>query len=189
MSLASGTVNNSAIDNLLQSSLESENEYFRRKWIPCEEISDVKSTQLNNVYYASCKETLYGQVEKPIMLLCLGNNEEECTPTLVSEFARIYSLPTHKYNKDDNQFRRYSVWLEKRNKLIKGFTKYNDTITWLLRDAFTMVILSMDSALNVKYSDVVPCGVFAAINKYPMDGLATTNDSMSLSRKLNYKQT
>src|SRR6185295_14634723 len=31
-----------------------------------------------------------------------------------------------KYNKDDNQFRRHSYWLEERNKLIKGFTKYDD---------------------------------------------------------------
>jgi len=44
----------------------------------------------------------------------------------VSEFAGIYSLPTRRYNKDDNQFRRYFQWLRERNKLIKGFTKYDD---------------------------------------------------------------
>src|SRR5437868_7404816 len=63
--------------------------------------------------------------EMTIMLLLLGSNET-CTPTLVSEFARIYSLPTHKYNNDVNQFRRYKRWLEIRNRLIKGFTKYDD---------------------------------------------------------------
>ena len=87
------TVNNSAIDNLIQSSLESENEDLRLKWIPYEGITNVKPTQINNVYCA-----IYDY--KKIMLLSLGSSEE-CTPTLVSEFARIYSLPTHKYNNDD----------------------------------------------------------------------------------------
>src|SRR5437016_2247660 len=60
--------------------------------------------------------------------------------------------------------------------------------TWLLRNRFTIVILDMDSAPHVEYSDAVLCGVFVAINNYSMDGLATTSDSMSLSRNLNYKQ-
>src|SRR5205085_5327700 len=60
-----------------------------------------------------------------IMLLLLGN-DEICTPTLVSEFARIYSLPTHKYYNGDNNFRRYTTWLKRHNELIKGFTKYDD---------------------------------------------------------------
>src|SRR5436190_17001640 len=62
-------------------------------------------------------------------------------------------------------------------------------ITWLLRDGFTIVILDMDSAPHVEYSDVVPCGAFVVIENYPMDGLATMSSSMSLSRNLNYKQT
>jgi len=49
--------NNSAIDSLIQSSLESENEYLRLKWIPYEEITNIKSR----------------------MLLSLGSSEE-CTP-------------------------------------------------------------------------------------------------------------
>ena len=44
----------------------------------------------------------------------------------MSEFARIYSLPTHKHNNDVNQFERHSTWLSYRNKLIDGFTKYKD---------------------------------------------------------------
>ena len=119
MSLTSGTVNNTAIDSLIQSSLESKNKDLRLGWIPYEEITDIVSTQIDNVYYARH----YGN---RMMLVCLGNNEEECTPTLVSEFARIYSLPTHKYNKDDNQYRRYSTWLIHRNYMIKGFTKHED---------------------------------------------------------------
>src|SRR6185436_14605226 len=63
------------------------------------------------------------------------------------------------------------------------------TITWLLRDAFTIVTLDMDSALHVEHSDVVLCGAFVGINNYPMDGLATISNSMSLLRNLNYKQT
>src|SRR5205085_8468229 len=62
-------------------------------------------------------------------------------------------------------------------------------ITWLLINVFTTVTLDMASALHVEYSDVVPCGAFAGINNYPMDGLATTSNSMSLLRNLNYKQT
>src|SRR6185312_9580603 len=62
-------------------------------------------------------------------------------------------------------------------------------ITWLPIESFTLVILDMASALHVEYSDVVPCGAFAGINTYLMDGLATISNSMSLLRNLNYKQT
>jgi len=76
MSLASGTVNNS-IDNLVQSSLESKDENLRLEWTSCDEISDVKLTQIDNVYYA---------VLKDCMIVFLGSSEE-CTPALVSEFT------------------------------------------------------------------------------------------------------
>ena len=125
MSLASGVVNNPTIDNLVQASLESENKDLRLKWIPYSEITNMQPTQSDNVYYAIRKDD-YDNGRTTIMLLLLGSSEE-CTPTLVSEFARIYSLPTtHKYNNDVNQFRRYSTWLSRRNELIKGFTKYNN---------------------------------------------------------------
>src|SRR6185436_11473085 len=62
-------------------------------------------------------------------------------------------------------------------------------ITWLLIHAFITIILDMNSAPHVEYSDVVPCGAFAVINNYPMDGLATMSNSMTLLRNLNYKQT
>src|SRR6266516_2035480 len=115
MSLAS-EVNNPAIDNLVESSLESKEELLRLKWISCSDITDIEPTPTNAIYYASRKHELKGT-----MHLLLGSSEE-CTPALVSEFARIYSLPTHKYNAVDNNFRRYSEWLEWRNKLINGFT-------------------------------------------------------------------
>src|SRR5437016_7112484 len=60
------------------------------------------------------------------------------------------------------------------------------TITWLLRNPFTIAILDME---HVEYSDVVLCGAFAVIKNYPMDGLATISNSMRLLRNLNYKQT
>src|SRR5437016_8269927 len=113
--LVSGIGNNLAIDNLVQLSLENENKYLRLEWISCN-IEPIKS---GNVYYANC-----GAEELTVMLSLLGNGEE-CTPTLVSEFARIHSLPTHKYNNDISQFKRYSEWLSHRNKFIKGFTKYD----------------------------------------------------------------
>ena len=62
-------------------------------------------------------------------------------------------------------------------------------ITWLLINASTNFILDMASAPHVKYFDVVLYGVFAVINNYPMDGLATISDSMTLLKNLNYKQT
>src|SRR5436190_23949177 len=63
------------------------------------------------------------------------------------------------------------------------------TITWLLINAFTVVILGMDSAPHAEYFDVVLCGAFAVIKNYLMDGLATISNSMSLLRNLNHKQT
>ena len=86
-----------AIDNLIQSSLESE---YKLAWIPCSQITSIEPTQIDNVYYAI--HVYYGIVE--IMLLSIGSSEE-CTPTFVSEFAGIHSLPTHKYNNDVSQFR------------------------------------------------------------------------------------
>jgi len=63
------------------------------------------------------------------------------------------------------------------------------TITWLLKESFINVIFDMTSAPHVEYSDVVPCGAFVVINNYPMGGLATITNSMTLLRNLNYKQT
>ena len=119
--------NNPAIDGLIQASLESDNKNL--KWIPHSQITDIEPTQINNVYCA-----IYDDDDK-VMLLLLGSSEE-CTPTLVSEFARIYSLPTHKHNNDNINFRRYSTWLENRNKLIKGFTKYEDNYYMVTHSLF-----------------------------------------------------
>ena len=116
MSVVPG-VKNPAISNLVQSSLESEHGRLRLEWIPCSEITDIESSQIDNVYYAVHNDK--------IMLLCLGNSGE-CTQTLVSEFARIYSLPTHKHDSNSNNFKRYSTWLKNRNELIQGFTEYDD---------------------------------------------------------------
>src|SRR6185369_14023196 len=106
MSLAA--VNNLAIENLIQSS--NVNESYTLKWIPYEEITDVESTQIDNVYYAIRKQS-DDYDDYKVMLLLLGSSEE-CTPALVSEFARIYSLPTNEYNSVDSHFRRYSEWLK-----------------------------------------------------------------------------
>src|SRR6185437_4910325 len=129
MSLVPG-VNNPAIDNLVQSSLESEDKRLRLEWIACSEFINIEPTQIDNVHYAIHKRMSYGEVvESTMMLLCLGS-DETCTQTLVSDFARIYSLPTHKYNNDVSRFGRFNInnkkWLKRRNKLIKGFTEYNN---------------------------------------------------------------
>src|SRR6185437_17038131 len=117
MSLASVVANNPAIDNLVQSSSESEHN-SGLEWIPCSDITDIEPTQIDNAYYAVHNDY-------KIILVFLGSSEE-CTPALVSQFARIYSLPTHKYNNDVSRFRRYFTWLSYRNKFIKGFTEYDD---------------------------------------------------------------
>ena len=175
MSLASGTVNNPAIDNLIQSSLESEKELLRLEWLG---ITNIKPTQIyNNVYCASYNG--YAM----ITLLLLGS-DETCTPTLVSEFARIYSLPTHKYKNDVSQYRRYSKWLERRNERIEGFTKLDGN--------YYMVADKLFYDCYSRYGFCAACGILrcspvwciAAIKKYSMDGLATINNSMSLSTRL-----
>ena len=94
------------IDDLIQFSLENKHKLHKLEWIPYSQITDIESSQIDNVYHAIRKQTRYND-EKPITLILLGSSEE-CTPTLVSEFARKYSLPTHKCNNDVSQYRRYS---------------------------------------------------------------------------------
>ena len=101
------------IDDLIKYSLAS------LEWIPCSQITNIEPTQIDNIYYANS----YGEI------LVFFGNSEECTSTRVIEFARIYSLSIYDFynrNNDTNKFRRYYEWLFTRNKLIKGFTKYED---------------------------------------------------------------
>src|SRR6185369_15292219 len=93
------------IDDLMQSSPESNRQL---EWIPSYQITKIESTPTNAIYYAGRKQFYYD--EMPITLVFLGSSED-CTPTLVSEFARIYSLPTYKYNNDVGQFKRYFTLL------------------------------------------------------------------------------
>ena len=67
-----------AIDSLIQSSLESKHKF---EWVSNSDITDIKSSQIDNVYYAIRKRRGY---KDKIMLLSLGSNEE-CTPTLMSD--------------------------------------------------------------------------------------------------------
>ena len=136
MSLAPG-INNPAIDKLVQSSLESENEDLRLEWVPYKKITNIEPTQSDNVHYGIYKhKTRYGVViNETVMLLFLGNSEE-CTQTLVDEFARKHSLPTHKYNSDDNNFKRYSKWLTHRNCMINGFTRYEENYYMVVKRRF-----------------------------------------------------
>src|SRR6185436_4143431 len=89
------------IDSLIQSSLSPGNKH-KLEWIPCSQIINIiiEPTRIDNVYYGIRKQTGDNDQVKEtlIMLLCLGSSEE-CTPTLVSELARIYSL-THEYKND-----------------------------------------------------------------------------------------
>jgi len=58
------------------------------------------------------------------MLLFLGK-AYNCTDRLIDDIARVYSLPTCRYINPARieQFRRYPMWLVRRNNLILGFTE------------------------------------------------------------------
>jgi len=188
MSLAP-EVTNPAIDNLVQSSLESEYESLRLKWIPYEEIAHIEPTQVDNVYNATCKYTLDDDevVESMIMLLCLGNSGE-CTQTLVSEFARIYSLPTHKYNNTVSQYRRYSRWLNARNELIKGFTEYDNNYYMVADGRFYRCYSRYGFCAACEILRCSPVWCICGHKELSDDGRATTSNSTTLSRRLNCKQ-
>ena len=167
MSFVPGVVYNSAIDNLVQSSLESENEDLRLKWITYSDVTDVKPTQIDNIYYASC-------YAYKVMLLLLGSSEE-CTPALVSEFARIYSLPTHEYNSVDNNFRRYSTWLNSRNEFIKGFTKHEDK--------FYMVADKRFYHCYARYGFCTACGILRCSPVWCICGHKQLSDGWTSNNK------
>ena len=120
--LAPGVVNNPAIDSLLQSLSER----IKLEWIARADITDIEPAQIDNTYYAIYKYTSYGRIDEMAIMLSLLGSSAECTLTLVSEFARIYSLATHKHKNDVNQFRRYPRWLYRRNDFINGFTEYDN---------------------------------------------------------------
>ena len=132
------------IDSLLIS------EDYNVKWIPSSEFTSIESSQ--NAADETISYAQHGDDKR--MLLLLGN-DDKCTPTLVSEFARIYSLPTYKYNNVDNNFRRYSKWLEHRNELIKGFTEYKNNYYMVADKSFIIITLFMDSAPYVEYSNEI----------------------------------
>ena len=81
-------IQNPAIDNLIAAS--------NKKGIPNSEITEIKSTQIYNVYSAIRKQTYDddGATDEAMIVLVLLGNNEECTTKL----ARIYSLPTPEYN-------------------------------------------------------------------------------------------
>ena len=87
------TVNNLAIDDLIQSSSSD----HKLRWIPASQITDIKFSQIDTIHYATYKKFIYIE-----FILLLVGSDETCTPTFVSGFARTYSLPTHKYNNDVN---------------------------------------------------------------------------------------
>jgi len=118
-------IHNPAIDNLIQSSNS------KLEWIPNTEITNTIK-QRRDYYF--CHQTTYSALRRKkgsdnelfqrIILLSLGN-DETCTPTFVSEVARVYSLPTSAYKTNNDDFKRYSTLLENRKKLIKGFVKHD----------------------------------------------------------------
>src|SRR5438128_2544419 len=123
-----------AVDELVEFSKtlangESSLEVYQLKWIPYRKFTDIESTGHSTgnqpTYYAMYEQAKTD--DKQVEMLLLGT-VDECTHEFIHEFARTHSLPTHKYNSQPNmnQFRRYSVWLERRNDMIEGFTSDNN---------------------------------------------------------------
>src|SRR6185369_11806246 len=108
------------------------------------------------------------------MLLLLGSSEE-CTPTLVSEFARVYSLPTHKYKNNVSQFRRYNKWLKKRNSSIKGFTKYDDN--------YYMVADKRFYQCYSRYGFCTTCGILRSSPVWCICGYKELSDGWTSNNK------
>jgi hypothetical protein len=109
-----------AIDALIQSSLCSN----VLEWVSNLELSNIEPVENftdQKFFYAT------HEVWNKLILILLGH-KDECTPVFVNEFARIHSIPTHKYKNLPNnmEFRRYVTWLKRRNEMVWGFTKYND---------------------------------------------------------------
>src|SRR6185312_12017311 len=180
MSEAVKDIQNPTIRNLIRSCI-------KEKWIPISEITDIKPSQIGNIHYAVRKRMSDdGTIREEIIILILVGSNETCTTTLVSEFARIYSLPMFKYNVYGSQFRRYNIWLFMRNRLIEGFTEYDNN--------YYMVACKLFYHCHSLYGFCSACGILRCSpvwcicgHKELSDG--TTHNSMSLLRNLNYKQT
>src|SRR5437764_1205408 len=153
------------LDNLVKSSYV--NEYDKLEWIPYSKVTDIRSSPIDNVCYAS--------YDSEIILVLLGSNEE-CTPALVSEFARIYSLPTQKYNNDDSNFKRYSVWLEYRKDFINGFTKYEDK--------FYMVADKLFYHCYSRYGFCTACGTLRSSPVWCICGHKQVSDGWTSNKQL-----
>src|SRR6185369_18095795 len=95
-----------AIDQLIESSKTLDNgepawEYYHLVWMPYSEFKDIElvgNFYNQTIYYAKRKRTWdnISNNEVMVMLLLLGTNSE-CTQEAIHNFARVHSLPTHKY--------------------------------------------------------------------------------------------
>src|SRR5207244_3761555 len=122
-----------AIDQLVELSKtlgngESALEAYHLQWIPYSEFTDIEPTEHSTGnqpnYYAKYEQA---KTDDKLVEMSLLGNRDECKQEFIHEFARIHSLPTHKYDNPPNmnQFRRYPIWVASRNKLIEGFTRDN----------------------------------------------------------------
>jgi len=139
------------IDDLIQFSLENKHKLHKLEWIPYSQITDIESSQIDNVYHAIRRLDDNRVKEDKIMLLLVGS-DETCTPSFVSEFTRIYSLPTEKYKDSVGLFKRYSQWLHRhRNAFIIGFTKYDGN--------YYMVAYNIFYHCYSRYGFCAACGI------------------------------
>ena len=110
-----------AISQLIESSKTLDNGELveHLKWIPYSEFTNIESiehsTSNQPTYYATYERAkeqhdylgrLLSSSSYKVEMLLLGT-VDECTQEFITEFTRIYSLPTHKYDNPPNivQFR------------------------------------------------------------------------------------
>jgi hypothetical protein len=100
------------------------------KWIPFSEFTDIELIQDSaneKTYFAKSKRTPSGNISRDefvVLILLLGTDIPQ---ELIHKAAQAYSLTADDY-KDPlkiPQFKRYATLLERRNKMILGFTKNN----------------------------------------------------------------
>ena len=87
----------------------------------------------------------------------------------------MHSLPTHKYNNNSDNFRRYSVWLRIRNYLIKGFIKDDDNY----------YMVAYEPSFYSRYGFCTACGILRCSpvwcicgHKKLSDGWSSNNEKL-----------
>src|SRR6185436_11653895 len=112
------------LDNLISSSRTPSSRHYL-KWVRSKTLK-LEAFPFNTHHTIS--KDLYQYQDKTSVILLLIGDGTTCTQKSIDEFSRIHSLPTAQYSQPFNSdnFRRYSILLVRRNRLIKGFTELDN---------------------------------------------------------------